>query len=95
MDYTEHIEDLSLPGSNIDNNVAVLNHFFKYKAELLPDDSILDALREYANDNGFNVIELAQELSEIPGFVDICKNDCQKFKYSIVTKTDNIGDDWE
>jgi hypothetical protein len=27
--------------------------------------------------------------------VDICQNDCKKFKYNIIQKTDNIGDEWE
>jgi hypothetical protein len=95
MDYSEYSVDLSIEGEVVDNNIAILNSFFKFKNEFMSEYSILDALKEYAAKYDYNVIELAQELSEIPGFVDICQNDCKKFKYNIIQKTDNIGDEWE
>jgi hypothetical protein len=89
-----YIEDENELGKEINNKTLILNDFFKFKKENMDDYSILDALKEYAAKHNYNVIELAQELSEIQGFVEICANDCIKYKYSIVTSIDSING-WE
>lgn len=81
-------------GSLFNNSTQIFNDFFTFKKIHMPDYSILDALIEYSNKKNYNYEFIAQELSEIPGFVEIVRADCMKFKYSIVTKVDNIGDEW-
>ena len=95
--HTSNIEysDLIEFGREIDDNVLLLNDFFKFKKEFMDKDSILDTLIEFSNKFGYNYEFIAQELADIPGFVEICHNDCKRFKYSLVVNTDNISNEWD
>jgi hypothetical protein len=95
MNEYENIDVFSSSGNTVDNRIELLNSFFRWKKEFMHDDSILDSIKAFSHKFDYNVIELAQEFSEIPAFVDICEQDCRKFKYSTIIKTDNIGDEWE
>ncbi len=79
---------------DIDNRVVLLNTFFKFKKEFMDEDSIIDSLIEFSNKFNYNYEMIAQELADIPGFVDIVHQDCKKFKYSIIKHSDTISD-WE
>lgn len=101
MDYVDHTLSNGIIGVNdeivvIDDKVQLLNEFFKFKKDFMSEDSIIDALFEYADKHGYNYIHLTEELSEIPGFVDICKNNCIEHNFIRVTANGNIiENDWE
>jgi len=99
LEYSEYnnsinFADLSEFGTVINDSVAVLNDIFRFRDEHMSEYSIFDVLIEYANKHEYNYEYLAQELSEIPGFVDICNNDCDTFKYNYKKPLQAIHDDF-
>lgn len=100
LEYAEYsstmgVTDLNEFGNTVNDSVKLLNDFFKFKKDYMEEYSIFDTIIEYSNKFDYNYEYLAQELSEIPGFVDIVNNDCNKFKYNAKKPLNTITDDFD
>jgi hypothetical protein len=71
---------VSIETSN--NKVDILNQLFAFKEEKKMDECILDVIIEFCRSKGYNPEEVAQELSEYKGFVDMVEQDLIKYKYA-------------
>jgi hypothetical protein len=61
-----------------------MNDVFIFRNEHMPDDSLMDVIKEFAEKYNFNPVEVAQELAEYDGFKQIFEQDCIKHKYALI-----------
>ena len=77
------------------DKVKLINEFFTFKKTYMDEFSILEALIEFSDKNNYNYVNIAEEFSEVQGFIDIVKADCLKNNIIKSNYVDIINDSWE
>lgn len=70
--------------------IQLLNALFDFRTKFMPDDSLIDVIKEFADKNNYNPIEVAQELAEYDGFQQIMEQDCIKFNFALIDHGESI-----
>lgn len=80
---------------NTQNRTELLNEFLNYKEQYFKDDSILDAIQEFAFRKDLDAENLAREFAEDNAFQIIVEKDLKKFKFSRIKNNEQDLDAWE